>query len=146
MHAILWNLDNQACWQRLVLLELPYAQTWADTRQGHTDREKRERIREAAINAIESEVSNTTKWAIRIEVWKRGTRAFDIENVAKLIVDSFCMRQIKRDKSPFEQVGLYPDDSVDYVSMLQIAGHRTSVNDKTTIEIFARIPSLGAAI
>ena len=70
---------------------------------------------------------------------KRGRRPFDIENVPKPIIDAFCARQIKRDKSEFGRVALYPDDSIDSVRLVHLSGERSEKEDATTIEIFAFI-------
>ena len=138
----MWNLDDQTACARVLHFELPWAQTWADMREGHTDREKRERIRAIAAQALTSPLPVAKRWAIRIHVWKRGSRPFDIENVAKPIIDAFCLGQIQRDGSPHTRLGLYPDDRIDYVSMLQVAGERTDGADRTAVELFAHPPPL----
>lgn len=135
----MWNLDDTSIYRRVLRIDLPWAQTWADTRKGHTDLEKRERIRAIAAGVLTSPTPVAEKWAIRIQVWKRGGRPFDIENVPKVIVDAFCKRQIERDGSTQTQVGLYPDDRIDHVAMLQVAGGRTNGPDKTVVEVYAQV-------
>jgi hypothetical protein len=108
-------------------------------RPGHTDREKRERIREAALPFLGNVLASRELICFRITVRKGRKRKFDIENVLKPIIDAFCRGQIIRDQSAFPGVGLYDDDSLDHVPMLQVAGERSSDGvDSTVIEIFAR--------
>ncbi len=45
--------------------------------------------------------------------------------------------QITRDNSTFVQLGLYADDTFDYVRILQVIGNRSDALDSTRIEIFA---------
>ena len=78
---------------------------------------------------------NPLWWAFRIAVEKAG-RPLDVDNVAKTIIDAFCSWQIARDKSPHAELGLYPDDTFDYVRFLQVVGGRGAA-DCTKIEIFA---------
>lgn len=108
----------------------------AATRPGHTDREKRERIREAARAALPRVPPEVIQWAFRILVRKSGARRFDIENVPKLITDAFCRRQILEDRSAFSQLALYEDDAIDHVIGLQITGERTNGPEMTIVEIF----------
>lgn len=79
---------------------------------------------------------NPLWWAYRITVQKTG-RQLDVDNVAKTIVDAFCTAQIARDGSSYLGLGLYPDDTFDFVRVLQVIGSRSTDGDRTTIEIFA---------
>src|SRR2546425_10816686 len=122
----MWNLDNDHLYIRVASFELPWAVTWADTRPGHTDRDKRERIREAGAAHLAPVFPEVKQWALRILVRKSGARRFDIENVPKLIVDAFCKRQIADDASRYPHVGLYDDDTIDHVALVQVAGERVN--------------------
>lgn len=135
--TFMWNLDDSARFVRVVFLEVPWAHTWADTRPGRTDRERRERLRRAAAGQVQPIPQSVSWWAFRISVRKTGRRPFDIENVAKPIIDAFCARQIKRDRSEFHQVALYSDDSIDSVRFIQLFGERGRAQDSTIIEVFA---------
>ena len=135
----MWKLNDETTYLRIAAFEVPRAVTWVDMRAGHTDREKREVIRKVAIQHLPHPIPHAQWWAFRIFVRKRGVRRFDIENVLKLIVDSFCAKQIEQDHSNLKVAGLFQDDTVDHVRMLQVAGERTLEADSTTIEIFARI-------
>jgi len=116
--------------------------TYADMRKGHTDKEKREYIREeAGIHFLKkAEGVLKWKWAFRIHFKKSGKRRFDVENVPKLIVDAFCDNQIEKDKSKYGKVALYKDDTVDHVELIQVSGERVKVKDEeeTRVEIFRR--------
>lgn len=132
----MWNLDQIERYQPVATLTLPWSWTFADMRPGFTDLEKRERIRALAATVFPSPRQEAKQWAFRIFVCKAGRSPFDIENVPKIIIDAFCARQIRRDKSSFESLGLYPDDNLDHVVLVQVAGQRGSV-DSTFVELFA---------
>ncbi len=133
----MWDLDDSAKFVRVLALQVPWAHTWADMRPGKTDLERRERLRTAASEHIASIPAHVSWWAFRISVRKAGRRPFDVENVPKPVIDAFCGRQIRRDKSTFGQLALYPDDSVDHVRFIQLIGERSQTGDSTTIEVFA---------
>jgi len=133
----MWDLDDANLYIRVLSFTIPEAFTYGDTRPEHTDRDKREQIRDAASANFPAHIPDVQWWAFRIFV--KGNRTFDIDNVPKLIVDAFCKRQIKSDKSSFK-VGLYDDDTIDYIRVIQIAGERTDNLASTTVEIFGRKP------
>lgn len=135
----LWLLDDGRRFVRVASFDLEWASTYGDTRPGHTDREKRERIRERAASVVGPVPPGATQWAFRIQVSKRGRGRFDIENVPKLIIDAFCRSQIRLDKSPLAQVGLYDDDIIDHVVALEVVGARTDGPETTTVEVFASL-------
>lgn len=134
-----WNLDNTLSYSHLTTFEYDAAFTYADMRPGSTDKEKRELIRGFASLSFPKEVPPAKWWAFRIVVQKGGTRAFDIENVPKLIIDSFCKKQIVKDRSAYQRVGLYPDDTIDFVRIMQVAGSRMESTEKTMVAIYAFI-------
>jgi len=115
---------------------IPMATTYGDKK----DFVKRELIREAAlVNFPQSSRDRATYWGFRIHVKKnpRPKKSFDLENVPKLIVDAFCVKQIQSRKTPstFSQVGLYDDDTIDHVRMILVTGERTTGQSETLVEI-----------
>ena len=117
-------------------LAVPWAHSYADMRPGFTDRERREKYRQAAVGLPKRPPDNTLWWAYRIAVKKSG-RQLDVDNVAKTIIDGFCLAQITWDGSLHQELGLYPDDTFDFVRVLQVVGGRSTDRDCTKIEIFA---------
>lgn len=132
------SLDDNSKFTKVLLIEVPWAHSYADMRPGKTDKERRERIRAAAANHLHAPEHQSLWWAFRIRVKKSG-RPLDVDNVAKTIIDSFCIRQIAADISQYTQLGLYPDDTFDHVRVLQVMGNRSVDHDCTRIEIFACI-------
>lgn len=132
------TLDDTARFAKVLALKVPWAHSYADTRPGKTDIERREAYRKAAIENISLTPADTLWWAFRITVEKVG-RPLDVDNVAKTIIDAFCAKQIAKDSSSFSQLGLYPDDTFDHVRILQVVGARSAGGDSTFIEVFARI-------
>ncbi len=129
------QLDDAEIFLKIHTFTYAAAFTYADTRAGYTDKDKRERVRLEASRDFPATVPKVAWWAFRIFVKKRG-RTFDIENIPKLIVDAFSGWQIKRDGSRYHQLGLYPDDTIDYVRLIQVSGERTDLEDRTIVEIF----------
>ena len=129
-------LDDTSRFVKVLALDVPWAHSYADMRPGKTDRERRENFRGAAAGRLQATPSSLLWWAFRIAVAKSG-RPLDVDNVAKTIIDSFCASQISRDASAFIHLGLYPDDTFDYVRVLQVFGKRSDASDSTRIEIFA---------
>lgn len=133
-----WNLDNTSSYFVVTTFEYDAAFTYADMRPGNADKEKRELIRRYAALSFPNEVPQAKWWAFRIVVQKGGTRAFDIENVPKLIIDSFCKKQIAKDRSPYHKVGLYAEDTLDFVRIMQVGGSRIAKgeSEKTMVTIY----------
>jgi len=69
-------------------------------------------------------------------VSKRG-KNWDAENIAKLIVDSLSRITIEKDGDlpEFEHMALFPDDTVEFVAMIQIIGTEAA-EDTAWIEVF----------
>lgn len=132
----MYALDDSGKFARILALEVPWAHSYADMRPGRTDRDRRENYRKAAVGVIKDVPAGVLWWAFRITVYKAG-RPLDVDNIAKTIIDAFCASQIARDSSSFTQLGLYPDDTFDYVRILQVIGSRSTTADSTYIEIFA---------
>lgn len=133
-----FDLTRDPHFERVVDVTLPRAFTWADMRPGHTDREKRESIREQVLRDCPPFNGTAKWWAFRITVAKGGRRSFDLENVTKPIVDAFSQKQIQKDRSAFPEIGLFEDDSIDFVRLIQVYGERRLDGDSTRIEIFAK--------
>ena len=131
----MWNLDDKSKYVKVHSFHLPEAFTYADTRKGHTDKDKRERIRARAAQDFPNNIPSVNWWAFRIFVKKSGNIRFDIENVPKLIVDAFCIRQIRADGSQYMKLGLFSDDTVDYVRVIEVGGIRGE-EDSTKVDIF----------
>jgi hypothetical protein len=127
------QLDDPKCFVKVLDLEVQWAHSYADMRPGKTDRERRENFRTAAAGKIAQHLG-VKWWAFRIFVQKSG-RLLDVDNVAKTIIDSFCICQIRDDVSPHLGVGLFEDDTFEFVRILQVVGRRAS-HDLTRIEIF----------
>lgn len=124
----MWNLDDKSLYEPFLRIEIPDAFTW-----GGKDRAKREVIRQIAAPLMPLAKPEFQAWAFRILV--RRPDSFDVDNVPKVIIDAFCTRQIKHDNSQFTALGLYTDDTAQYVAMVQIAGQQ-STSIATVIEIF----------
>jgi hypothetical protein len=135
----MWNLDDQSLYLKVLDLWLPWATTYANTSPGKKDVDKREKIREQAAPHMSKIPDGVDQWAFRISVSRSRQGPFDIENVPKPIVDAFCAKQIKADGSRYTALGLYPDDTLDYVVVLEVAGIRGVLGSKATthVEIFA---------
>jgi hypothetical protein len=104
---------------------------------GRTDRQRRERLRSDALPLIQDRPNKVKWWAVRVTVCRaQGKRPLDLENTLKPILDAFSVRQVKRDKSRYPAAGLYEDDSIDHVRIVQVEGDRGPA-DETLIEIFA---------
>jgi hypothetical protein len=130
----MWDLNDNRFYIPIASVQLPFAITY-----GSKDRDKRERIREAVQDHLTGHPTGEVQWAFRVFVRKGGTRDFDLDNVPKLIVDSFCSSQIIRDKSLFQAAALYPSDTIDHVVGVQVAGERVIGPDSMLIQIFARL-------
>lgn len=136
------NLDNSFESDRFEIIcrfSYPKAFTYADTRPGNEDRTKREFIREQAIDSFPVKLQAYSFFAFRISIRKTGNRPFDLDNCPKLIIDSFCKKQVEKDKSRFQTIGLYDDDTIDYVNRIELIGERIKngiESDYTEVEIW----------
>jgi hypothetical protein len=132
----MFSLDDPDLFHRVLDLRVPWAHSYADMREGKTDKERREAFRAAADGQLNPTSKPVLWWAFRIHVEKVG-RALDVDNVAKTIIDAFCSWQIARDSSTRLHLGLYPNDTFEYVRVLQVLGRRSVTSDSTHIEIFS---------
>jgi hypothetical protein len=96
------NLDNADRFTEVLELEVDSAWANADTRPGKTGRERREKYRNAAAQGkITKPVSDPLWWAFRINV-EKANRLIDVDNVAKTVIDAFCIKQIEANRGrPF---------------------------------------------
>lgn len=136
------DLDDSSRFAAVLRFEVPWVWSYADMTPGRTDREKREKYREAAISAgITRPTIPALWWAFRITFEKANRpRLLDADNVAKLIVDAFNgSKTIQKDNSPLlGQTTLYPDDTVEFVRIVRVAG-APGPEDRTRVEVFACI-------
>jgi hypothetical protein len=109
----MWELTDENKYIKVHAFTFPAVLTW-----GNNDKAKREGVRSGASQGFPNSVPKVTWWAFRIFVKKSG-KAFDVENVPKIIVDAFCAKQIAEDQSRYAQLGLYPDDTIDYVRIVK---------------------------
>ena len=97
---------------------IPKIYTW-----GAAEPQKREEIRKSASVGFPAKFPKCKWYAFYIKI-KRNSfeRPLDIENVPKLIIDAFSKGIIKRDKSVYSNLCLYPDDDLRNVRGLQVEG------------------------
>jgi len=106
---------------------------------GADDRNSREVIRRSALENFPQNTPNYEWYGFYIKVRRnRFARPLDIENVPKLIVDAFSRNQIEKDQSNYAQVGIYDDDSLEYVRALQVEGEFTEDENSTEIWIYGK--------
>lgn len=130
----MWHLNNPEKFFKLVTLSLPFTLTWGASARC-TDREKRERIRQFSAPFFPAQILPAKWWAFRIHAQKAGNR-WDVENIPKLIVDSFSEEQILKDASLYKKVAIYAKDTVEYVRMVQVSGEPSNGDESTIVEIF----------
>jgi Holliday junction resolvase RusA-like endonuclease len=126
-----WDLDNANKYRKVLFFEMDGAFTF-----GHMDKKKREKVRECASRKSLLDTSNVEWWVFRIFVTKSKKNRFDVDNVPKIIIDAFSKEQITTDKSAFKGIGLYKNDTIDYVRGVHVAGERVGQSDSTKVEIF----------
>ena len=113
---------------------LPAIYTWGDK-----DREKREEIRRIALKDFPSGPFNFEWYGFRIKVRRREyIREIDLENIPKLIIDSFSGWQINRDRSEFPEAEIYRDDTMRWIRAIEIEGEFTQDEDETEVWIFGK--------
>ena len=128
------NLDNKSEFELFHSFTFPNVYTYGDG-----DSFKREKIREAASRGFPNIGKEYKWWAFRIIVTSDDSKIkFDIDNVPKLIIDSFSGSQIERDDTKYKNLSLYPDDTVESVRILEVIGN-IGTEKKTIIEIFGKL-------
>jgi len=68
---------------------------------------------------------------------KNSKHRCDVDNIPKLILDSFSKELVKRDKSKWKRAVLYKDDSLQYVKFVQVYGDLRE-EDKVLIEVYRK--------
>ena len=103
------------------------------------DKLKREEIRWIALMDFPKGPFNFEWYGFRIRVKRsESSRDLDIENIPKLIIDTFSGWQIDRDRSKFLNSEIYKDDTMRWVRALQIEGEFTEDEDETEVWIFGK--------
>ena len=127
-----WKLDDERDYFSLLPepIVLDFATTAGDQRR---------KIRRVACDRVPHDLPEAESWAFRILVeWSATAAKFpDLDNPAKPILDAFSMKMIVQDGDSYRHLGLYEDDDLRQLSMVQIAGMVGS-RDRTVIEIFGR--------
>jgi len=130
----MWNFDDPKEFVLIHHFHISAIHTWGDK-----DKDKREKIRRSALRNFPRGPFDYEWYGFRIKV-KRGVlgRDLDIENVPKLIIDTFSGEQIDRDNSIYNQMRIYPDDTLKYVRAIQVEGDFTYDEDNTEVWVFGK--------
>lgn len=107
---------------------------------GNNDKDKREFIRQSALEGFPKQSQKYEWYAFNIKVNRNRfiKQQLDIENVPKLIIDAFSRNLISKDKSAYSQVGIYDDDSLEYVRVLYVEGELTNSEDSTEVWVYGK--------
>lgn len=137
---MIWDLGDKVDYSPVHSFEMHEAFTYGNMRATQRDIDKRRRIRFEAAKQFPKDIPPGQWWAFRIYVKKSGNRPFDIENVPKLIIDAFCTRQIRKDRQSeyVDLLGLYDDDTIEHVGIVEIRGERTVNQNSMMVSIFRR--------
>jgi len=131
----MFDFRDQIQFRLLHSFEMQTIYTWGDR-----DLDKRELIREAAKEGFKKPPFNYSWCSISIIIERsKGRRDLDLENVPKLIVDSFSGWQINRDGSRYRELELYPEDSLRYVRAIYLNGKFVDGEDRTIVRIYGNI-------
>jgi hypothetical protein len=133
----MWDLENRRLYRHFHTFFVPAVWTWGSPEDGV----RRDLVRQEAAERLPEERPRASVWAFRICVYYRAGQSFDVDNVPKLIVDAFSKNQLRRDGSRFAGVGLYEDDTVGEVAVVQVAGVLTEDEPRTEVRIFERLPA-----
>jgi len=148
-----FNLDDDSLYIPVYSFCINKAFTWANMDEGRRDLDRREFIRESVVGNFPDQIPDVAWWAFRFYVKKSGSGPFDIENVPKTYVDAFCEGQmkkdnlkLKRDNLTYKNLGIYEDDRIDYVRVIEVGGERVASKDQesTCVEIFGRTNTTNA--
>ncbi len=131
----MFNFHDATTFRLIRSFEIPAVYTWGDG-----DRDKRELIREAATEGFMKLTVNYSWCGFSITIERsKGGRDLDLENVPKLIVDSFSGWQINRDGSKYRELELYPEDTLRYVRAIYLNGKFIDGKDRTIVRIYGNI-------
>ncbi len=147
----MWNLDDQELYELIYKFTIPNVFTYGDD-----DLKRREQIRELVLEDFPTNIPKYKWFAFRIKAIKSGN-SIDIDNVPKIIIDSFSEEQINRDRArrieneqqntefindlydKFNTIALYDDDTIEFVRMVQAYGEMIENGESSTVvEIFGR--------
>jgi hypothetical protein len=129
----MWGFVNDGLeFKRFFSFSFPEVFTW-----GKNDKAKREIIRSNAVEGFPT--SNPYKnFVFLITINGRINRNTDIDNIPKLIVDSFS-RKLIDNESQYPNVALYPDDNVEHVVGVAVSCILSSEKPQTTVEIYGKL-------
>ena len=68
---------------------------------------------------------------------KNSKHRYDVDNIPKLILDSFSKKLVEEDNSKVEEAGLYEDDSLEYVKFIEVYGD-LGEEDKVLVEVYGK--------
>ena len=127
----MWNLDDLSKYRKVYEFDLIEIYTWGSDK----DKQRPEDIRALVADDPEfpRNMPDDTLWAFRI--LGRTGKKLDVGNIPKLIVDSFGKKQIQCDNSGYPNVGLYPDDNINYVRLIEVGGEPANKTE-AKVEIF----------
>jgi len=130
----LWNLDDMNKYKKILSFTINKVFTFGDKNK---DKGEKINIRNLVKDIVKtSTVEKEKNYAFRITVFinKKHKRRIDIDNIPKLIIDSFS----QEDKNNKECV-LYKDDCYPNVKIVEVMGINADNNDnkeKVIVEIF----------
>jgi len=128
------NLDDAKKFVLIHHFHIPAIYTWGDRAIN-----KREEIRRTAQKDFSAGPFNYGWYGFRIKAKRnKFKRDLDLEDVPKLIIDSFSGWQIDRDRSTYPKVKLYDGDELRGVRAIQIEREFISDNDETAVWIFGK--------
>ena len=135
MSKDLKNLSNISDFEKIFEFELNEVFTW-----GNNDKEKREIIRQSAYSEIPKGLSTEDYvWGFKIYFTKNknSKHRCDVDNIPKLILDSFSKKSIDKDNFKVKEAGLYEDDSLEYVKFIEVYGD-LGKEDKVLVEVYRK--------
>ena len=108
---------------------------------GETMIRKREKIiRQSAYSEIPKGLSTEDYvWGFKIYFTKNknSKHRCDVDNIPKLILDSFSKKSIDKDNFKVKEAGLYEDDSLEYVKFIEVYGD-LGKEDKVLVEVYRK--------
>lgn len=132
---IMFNFHDTSEFRLIHSFEIPAVYTWGDG-----DRDKRETIRKIAREGFRKPTFIYSWCGFSIVVERNiHSRDLDIENVPKLIIDSFSGWQLRRDKSLYKELELFPEDTLRYVMVISAGGKFVENEDTTYVNIYGKI-------
>lgn len=135
----MWNLDDTSKYLKVHSFTFNDVFTFGSC----DDKGRREDIRKAAAKDFPKCINKDIKWwAFRISV-RTPSGGIDVDNIPKIIIDAFCKKQIERDESEYPNVGLFEDDTIEFVKIVEVGviqDQEVKEEEKLTkVEIFGYI-------